>query len=38
MSVRYLVNAGRLDPSSWYLDEGLEGSRSSARAGTSSTP
>ena len=27
MSVRYLVNAGRLDPSSWYLDEGLEGSR-----------
>jgi predicted dehydrogenase len=27
MSVRYLVNAGRLDPSSWYLDEVLEGSR-----------
>jgi predicted dehydrogenase/threonine dehydrogenase-like Zn-dependent dehydrogenase len=24
---RYLVNAGRLDPSSWYLDEQLEGSR-----------
>jgi predicted dehydrogenase/threonine dehydrogenase-like Zn-dependent dehydrogenase len=27
VSARYLVNAGRLDPSSWYLDEGLEGSR-----------
>lgn len=24
---RYLVNAGRLDASSWYLDEALEGSR-----------
>jgi predicted dehydrogenase/threonine dehydrogenase-like Zn-dependent dehydrogenase len=24
---RYLVNAGALDPSSWYLDEDLEGSR-----------
>jgi predicted dehydrogenase/threonine dehydrogenase-like Zn-dependent dehydrogenase len=24
---RYLVNAGRLDASSWYLDESLEGSR-----------
>ena len=24
---RYLVNAGRLDPTSWYLDEDLEGSR-----------
>jgi predicted dehydrogenase/threonine dehydrogenase-like Zn-dependent dehydrogenase len=24
---RYLVNAGPLDPSSWYLDEDLEGSR-----------
>lgn len=27
VSARYLVNAGRLDPSSWYLNEGLEGSR-----------
>jgi predicted dehydrogenase/threonine dehydrogenase-like Zn-dependent dehydrogenase len=27
MSARYLINAGRLDPLSWYLDEGLEGSR-----------
>ena len=27
VSARYLVNAGRLDPSSWYLDEQLEGSR-----------
>jgi predicted dehydrogenase/threonine dehydrogenase-like Zn-dependent dehydrogenase len=27
MSARYLVNAGRLDPSSWYLNEELEGSR-----------
>ncbi|WP_323100905.1 bi-domain-containing oxidoreductase [Intrasporangium sp. YIM S08009] len=27
MSIRYLVNAGRLDASSWYLDEQLEGSR-----------
>lgn len=27
VSARYLVNAGRLDARSWYLDEGLEGSR-----------
>ena len=27
MSARYLVNAGRLDPTSWYLDEDQEGSR-----------
>ena len=27
MSVRYLVNAGRMAPGSWYLDEQLEGSR-----------
>ena len=27
VSARYLVNAGRLDPASWYLDEGREGSR-----------
>ncbi len=27
VSARYLVNAGRLDPSSWYLNERLEGSR-----------
>ncbi len=27
VSIRYLVNAGRLDPSSWYLDEQLEGTR-----------
>jgi predicted dehydrogenase len=27
VSARYLVNAGRLDPRSWYLDEDLEGSR-----------
>jgi predicted dehydrogenase/threonine dehydrogenase-like Zn-dependent dehydrogenase len=27
VSARYLVNAGRLDPTSWYLDEGQEGSR-----------
>lgn len=27
VSARYLVNAGRLDPSSWYLNEELEGSR-----------
>ena len=27
MSARYLVNAGRLDASSWYLNEELEGSR-----------
>ena len=27
VSARYLVNAGRLEASSWYLDEQLEGSR-----------
>ncbi|MGN6752860.1 MAG: bi-domain-containing oxidoreductase [Intrasporangium sp.] len=27
MTLRYLVNAGRLDASSWYLNEDLEGSR-----------
>ena len=27
VSARYLVNAGRLDAASWYLDENLEGSR-----------
>jgi predicted dehydrogenase/threonine dehydrogenase-like Zn-dependent dehydrogenase len=27
VSLRYLVNAGRLDPTSWYLNEELEGSR-----------
>jgi predicted dehydrogenase len=27
VSARYLVNAGRLDAGSWYLDEALEGSR-----------
>jgi predicted dehydrogenase/threonine dehydrogenase-like Zn-dependent dehydrogenase len=27
MTARYLVNAGRLDSTSWYLDEDLEGSR-----------
>ncbi|WP_406832181.1 bi-domain-containing oxidoreductase [Pedococcus sp. KACC 23699] len=27
VSARYLVNAGRLSPDSWYLDEELEGSR-----------
>jgi predicted dehydrogenase/threonine dehydrogenase-like Zn-dependent dehydrogenase len=26
-TMRYLVNAGRLEPGSWYLDEQLEGSR-----------
>jgi predicted dehydrogenase len=27
VSARYLVNAGRLEPGSWYLDDELEGSR-----------
>ncbi len=27
VTARYLVNAGRLDAGSWYLNEGLEGSR-----------
>jgi predicted dehydrogenase/NADPH:quinone reductase-like Zn-dependent oxidoreductase len=32
-TVRYLVNAGRLDPSSWYLDEEAEGSRFTGEGG-----
>jgi predicted dehydrogenase/threonine dehydrogenase-like Zn-dependent dehydrogenase len=32
-SLRYLVNAGRLDPSSWYLDQGKEGSRFAGEGG-----
>ncbi len=32
-SARYLVNAGRLDPSSWYLQESLEGSRFAGEGG-----
>ena len=33
MSARYLVNAGRLDPRSWYLNEELEGSRFAGEGG-----
>lgn len=33
MSARYLVSAGRLASSSWYLDEGLEGSRFAGEGG-----
>jgi predicted dehydrogenase/threonine dehydrogenase-like Zn-dependent dehydrogenase len=33
VSARYLVNAGRLDPSSWYLNEELEGSRFTGEGG-----
>ncbi|WP_107771335.1 bi-domain-containing oxidoreductase [Nocardioides sediminis] len=33
VSARYLVSAGRLAPSSWYLDEGLEGSRFAGEGG-----
>jgi predicted dehydrogenase/threonine dehydrogenase-like Zn-dependent dehydrogenase len=33
LSARYLVNAGRLDPSSWYLNEELEGSRFAGEGG-----
>ena len=33
VSARYLVNAGRLDPSSWYLNEDLEGSRFAGEGG-----
>lgn len=33
MSARYLVNAGRLDPRSWYLQEQLEGSRFAGEGG-----
>ncbi|HEY0238332.1 MAG TPA: bi-domain-containing oxidoreductase [Friedmanniella sp.] len=32
-SARYLVNAGRLDASSWYLQESLEGSRFAGEGG-----
>ena len=33
VSARYLVNAGRLDPASWYLNEELEGSRFAGEGG-----
>jgi predicted dehydrogenase/threonine dehydrogenase-like Zn-dependent dehydrogenase len=33
VSTRYLVNAGRLDPSSWYLNQELEGSRFAGEGG-----
>jgi predicted dehydrogenase len=33
LSARYLVNAGRLDPGSWYLNEELEGSRFAGEGG-----
>jgi predicted dehydrogenase/threonine dehydrogenase-like Zn-dependent dehydrogenase len=33
MSARYLVNAGRLAPGSWYLNEELEGSRFAGEGG-----
>jgi predicted dehydrogenase/threonine dehydrogenase-like Zn-dependent dehydrogenase len=33
MSARYLVNAGQLDPGSWYLNEKLEGSRFAGEGG-----
>jgi len=33
LSARYLVNAGRLDASSWYLNEELEGSRFAGEGG-----
>jgi predicted dehydrogenase len=33
MSVRYLVNAGRLDGKSWYLNSELEGSRFAGEGG-----
>jgi predicted dehydrogenase len=32
-SLRYLVNAGRLDPSSWYLDQNKEGTRFAGEGG-----
>ncbi|MFG1622954.1 bi-domain-containing oxidoreductase [Kribbella sp. NPDC049227] len=32
-SLRYLVNAGRLDPSSWYLDQDKEGTRFGGEGG-----
>ena len=33
VSARYLINAGRLDPGSWYLNEELEGSRFAGEGG-----
>jgi predicted dehydrogenase/threonine dehydrogenase-like Zn-dependent dehydrogenase len=33
LSARYLINAGRLDPTSWYLNEELEGSRFAGEGG-----
>jgi predicted dehydrogenase len=33
VSARYLVNAGRLDPGSWYLHAGTEGSRFAGEGG-----
>jgi predicted dehydrogenase/threonine dehydrogenase-like Zn-dependent dehydrogenase len=33
LSARYLINAGRLDPSSWYLKEELEGLRFTGEGG-----
>jgi predicted dehydrogenase/threonine dehydrogenase-like Zn-dependent dehydrogenase len=33
VSARYLINAGRLDPTSWYLNEELEGSRFAGEGG-----
>jgi predicted dehydrogenase len=33
VSARYLVNAGRLNPTSWYLNEELEGSRFAGEGG-----
>ncbi len=33
VSARYLVNAGRLEPGSWYLNEELEGSRFAGEGG-----
>ncbi len=33
LSARYLVNAGRLDPRSWYLQEAREGSRFAGEGG-----
>ena len=33
LTVRYLVNAGHLDPTSWYLDEEAEGSRFTGEGG-----
>src|SRR5262249_44714062 len=33
VSARYLVNAGQLDPSSWYLQAGTQGSRFAGEGG-----